>query len=443
MDYLKFGLDKYLQPLSGNNNEYVSPFEFDYIYERGAVNQNSILFNAIDNAKIRNSYRAYNAVVSSIVGDGDYVDIQTAIDSLVNANEGGIILIRPGTYKPEAPITLGNNITLIGVDPTNCIIDFTNAGDVSSGCIKLLGTVITSDGTVSITNGDATVSGVSTEFSTDGVSSGDYIYLNGVEYTVDSVTNDTSLELTEVYRGASDSGLSYKILQPTINSNIKNLSIINGLEASTTGPGIFIDDSSNISIENCIVNNCDTGLSIEWVYDAKIENCEFKNNTNYGINVTFAVTSYITKNICSNNTLSGIRISATFGKTNVIVDGCVSNGNGSHGYHLNACTHVIFDNCCAIGNNTHGFYLQGAQYNFITAGIARENGTDGIHATNLISVNSEYNNFLNNNCSNNGDDGIELTSGTNANNASHNILQGNGGTNVVDGGTNNEVWDNI
>jgi len=67
-------------------------------------------------------------------------------------------------------------------------------------------------GTVTVTNGDATVVGVGTTFTTE-VTAGDLftIQRTGVPYIVASVTDDTNLELTTTYSGTTGSGKAYSI----------------------------------------------------------------------------------------------------------------------------------------------------------------------------------------------------------------------------------------
>lgn len=71
-------------------------------------------------------------------------------------------------------------------------------------------------GTVDVTNGDATVTGTGTAW-TSNLSEGDQIHIGAsgqtdptaTWYTVDSITSDTELELTTTYAGATDTGLNY------------------------------------------------------------------------------------------------------------------------------------------------------------------------------------------------------------------------------------------
>lgn len=69
-----------------------------------------------------------------------------------------------------------------------------------------------STGTVSVTKGDATVTGSGTAWTT-GTNAviGESIEINGNYYVIDSITSATALELTENVREATASGLSYII----------------------------------------------------------------------------------------------------------------------------------------------------------------------------------------------------------------------------------------
>lgn len=68
------------------------------------------------------------------------------------------------------------------------------------------------DGTVTVTNGDATVTGSGTQFE-DNVTAGDLFKIQGenVLYTVASITDDTHLELAANYAGVTGGSKSYLI----------------------------------------------------------------------------------------------------------------------------------------------------------------------------------------------------------------------------------------
>jgi hypothetical protein len=66
-------------------------------------------------------------------------------------------------------------------------------------------------GSIAVTNGDATVTSSGTAWSSS-VKGGSYIKIKRSWYKVSSVTSDTALELTQVYQGTTESGITdYKI----------------------------------------------------------------------------------------------------------------------------------------------------------------------------------------------------------------------------------------
>lgn len=69
-----------------------------------------------------------------------------------------------------------------------------------------------SDGTVDVSNGDATITGNDTVFTS--AMDGRKIRIAGVEYVFESRTNDTEAELDETYKGDDASALSFVIFQP-------------------------------------------------------------------------------------------------------------------------------------------------------------------------------------------------------------------------------------
>jgi hypothetical protein len=74
---------------------------------------------------------------------GDFTDIQEAID-YINGLGGGTVFIKSGTYIPTSDMTLYSNITLLGEDSTNTIINFNS----SSYRLVVEGTAFTTGGLV-------------------------------------------------------------------------------------------------------------------------------------------------------------------------------------------------------------------------------------------------------------------------------------------------------
>lgn len=69
-----------------------------------------------------------------------------------------------------------------------------------------------STGTIAVTNGDETVTGSGTTWtSANNIRAGNFIFIDYIPYEVASITDSTHLELVQKYQGTTASGLAYKI----------------------------------------------------------------------------------------------------------------------------------------------------------------------------------------------------------------------------------------
>ena len=86
------------------------------------------------------------------------------------------------------------------------------------GRILRFGSRVENDGTVSVTNGSATVTGTSTYFAAS--HAGQIFRIDGdtKEYTVDTVASTTSLTLTATYSGTTGSGKTFRIFPGKVRS---------------------------------------------------------------------------------------------------------------------------------------------------------------------------------------------------------------------------------
>ena len=84
---------------------------------------------------------------------------------------------------------------------------------------------IVSEGTVSVVQNSATVTGVDTLFVTRGVAKGDEFYLTdgAIPYIIASVASETSLTLQETYKGATTDDSTYEILVDFLSFNVPKL----------------------------------------------------------------------------------------------------------------------------------------------------------------------------------------------------------------------------
>jgi hypothetical protein len=111
-------------------------------------------------------------------------------------------------------------------------------------------------GTIAVTNGLATVTGTGTNFLL-AMSVNDIIIIAGTEYTVLSVSSDTSLTLTANFTGTTTSGLSYTKIPALSRSTATNKRLFRiALNDTATAPIYFgrsrnaTRDGSDITINN-------------------------------------------------------------------------------------------------------------------------------------------------------------------------------------------------
>jgi hypothetical protein len=101
-------------------------------------------------------------------------------------------------------VALASGLTLTAAPTTTCRGTVTG---ISGGeAISLSGDRL--KGTISVTNGSATVTGAGTAFSSQ-LSVGSRISINSVFYSVATITSDTAMTLTKIYAGSTASALTY------------------------------------------------------------------------------------------------------------------------------------------------------------------------------------------------------------------------------------------
>ena len=95
--------------------------------------------------------------------------------------------------------------------------------------------VLQLNGTVTVTNGNATVTGSGTQFSTQLIP-GDFIVIRGQSYRVIDIQSDTTLTIGPEYRGTTITSPSYALVSKTVDTRIPqsqwNLDPCNGTGAS-------------------------------------------------------------------------------------------------------------------------------------------------------------------------------------------------------------------
>jgi len=352
-----------------------------------------------------------SVIVAPDGDDGDFIGgdgIQSAIN-FVNGLGGGTVLIKAGTYDVTEEISITSNIYLRGESPFNTIIR--NTG--TSRAILIDGGFRTNSDSISLTNGDATVTGSGSSFVDDGVQVGDVLFVRdlGVEYMVASVTDNTHLEITENYQGDGISGAFFTIYDASNSSNIGMANItIDGsaVEAGSFVTTVVISEGRNITLENVIVTGSLEGddLTITDVANYKINNCIFKNASD-----------------------RGIAIGGGYG----VLSGVYGNKNGGYGIYISSSARLI--GCQVVANGSDGIFMEQGGNN---APLVEGCFISGNAGSGVIVVLCEGAQVLNNRIVNNGFYGIEVGGGPDTSIdtiISANYIDGNTSGDISDSGT--------
>ena len=337
--------------------------------------------------------------------EGQFSDIQQAID-YVNSLGGGAVLIKAGTYDVTEEITIPSNVYLTGESPFNTTIR--NTG--TNRAILIDGEFRTNSDSVSLTNGDATVTGTSSSFVTDGVQAGDVLFVRdlGVEYIVASVTDNTHLEITENYQGDAISGAFFTIYDASNSSNIgiSNVTIDgSAVEAESFVTTVVISEGRNITLENVIITGSleADDLTITDVANYRISNSIFKNASD-----------------------RGIAIGGGYG----VLSGVYGNKNGAYGIYISSSARLI--GCQVVANGADGIFMEQGGNN---APLVEGCFISGNAGSGVIVVLCEGAQVQNNRIVNNGSYGIEVGGGPDV--SVDTIISGN----YIDGNTSGDISD--
>lgn len=325
----------------------------------------------------------YDAVVDAN-GSADYTTISAALTAGANT-----VFVRDGNYTETVNLVIPNGGYLIG-ESKNAIITFTGAitGIVLDGSNSIF-----NSGTISVANGSTTVTGALTTFtSLNPVGTNTYILIGNTSYLVASVTNNTTLILSNAYQGAVISGSIYKAYKMHTGSHVENLTIIgsnNGVFARSirqsvvnnvtmrdllvgmniihcdnssfkdivvenSSAGFILDSNVSCDLYGCQSMNCTgIGMSITGTsLNILLSNCNASNCGNFGLNVAAPATNCIISESVFNNN-NNIGINTEPGSTTCTIIGCIVRGNASFGIDYDGVNNII-DTCVIDGNGNSG-----------------------------------------------------------------------------------------
>lgn len=329
----------------------------------------------------------YDAVVDTN-GSADYTTISAALTAGANT-----VFVRDGNYTESVNLVIPDGGYLVG-ESKNAVITFTGA--ISGIVTNTVGGTLLTSGTITATNGSTTVTGSSTTFTTlNPVGTNTYIMIGNTSYLISSVTNNTTLILSNTYRGTTISGIPCKAQKMNNGFHVENLTIIgsnNGLliqssrQAVVTNialknllVGVSIIHCDNSSFRDIVVENSPTGFVFDSNVSCDIYGCQSMNSTGIGMSIT-GTSLNILIDSCNSSNNGGIGLNVAAPATNCIITNSVFNSNNNIGINTDpgsiTCTIL---NCIIRNNASYGIDYDGVN-NIIDTCVIDGNGNSGIRA---------------------------------------------------------------
>jgi len=210
-------------------------------------------------------------------------------------------------------------------------------------------------------------------------------------------------------------------LRESNNNTVKNCNIFDN-HMGVFGGGIYLRESSNNLISNCWIHDHHSEIShgimmIRGSNNNSIEMSDITNNTGEaGIKISIESDNNSIVNCLVSNNSYGIYLS--YSSNNTLTSNTCSSNNGD-GIYLEDSSHCTITNNTCENNRDQGIYFDDSDHNMLFNNTCSDNG-DGIY----LSF-SDYNTLSSNPCNSNRGYGIYLYKSSNNNNLFLNILSKN------------------
>lgn len=304
----------------------------------------------------------FDAVVDA-AGNGDYLTVNEAVTA-----GACTIFIKGGTYVEPASTTLGDDCALYGENSGVVLVYGAGQGLIVDG-----GGVDKTGGTIAVTNGLVTVTGIGTNFLAGDV--GRTINIGTDFFTVAAVNSTTELEIDVAWQGEASTGLDYTIRDYTSGVIFDTLNVIGGGGASSP---ISFTNALNCTFKNIYTEGGgQNNILISNSGRVAMDNIISKGATLSGISIVESIGVKISKSTASNCALNGFDISGGVGVS--ISQSFASNNNNVGFESRNTNEDLVIDNVNASYNNTYGIDVQQTDGNVVISNsVCIGNGTGGI-----------------------------------------------------------------
>lgn len=346
-------------------------------------------------------------------------DIQPALNTVAAAG-GGTVYLKAGTYLLTSDISIPSGVVLEGVSRDSVIIDCNSAY-----AVKITGTNVYSTGTVTINNGDTSVIGNATVWTSAMV--GRYIFLDGLWYEILTRVNDTEITINP-YEGTNLAASSYVLSSVNFSGVVIKVTITNA-----TGTGLIVAYSSEAIVNDVVISSCGTGIDSSYSLYPLFRITSNSNGVNvdfnyvYGFTIDFSDLSFSTSG-------AGLVMTNTHDAT--IFNSSI-NSNTTDGVTMTGCTGIVFLSFNTNNNGSQGInFISGCDENYLTDGAIDGNVSDGI----MLTATSNNNTMVALSILNNSGYGLNIASpDCNNNQIIAPAFKSNALGNIYDGGTNTYI----
>jgi len=346
-------------------------------------------------------------------------DIQTNLDAIDTAG-GGTLFLQNGTYTLTSDITIPSGVVLEGVSRDGVIIDCN-----TSYAVKITGTNVYTTGTVTINNGDTTLVGTGTTWTSAMV--GRFVFLNDYWFEITAFTDTTHLTIEE-YTGTNISGGAYVISSINSTSSLTRVTVRNA-----TGSGVVVQYAIEPFLNDIAVLSCGTGIEMDYVIFPRMLVTANENGSNLNLNYTFGFTIDFS-DFSYSTTGAGI-VMTNSGNAN-IYSTSITNNTGN-GVSLTSCDKIPFIGLDISNNGAKGMeFISGCDDCQVTSCTLDGNTSDGIKFT----ATDDRNIVNGNSIINNGGYGINIAASTcDDNSLNNNAFTNNTSGNIANSGTTSKV----
>ncbi len=362
-----------IQPLIQNEIRQAMEDKSNSINDRGLFKVDSVFHshNGIDGPRINasdivglnnNGFASTSRVVTPTE------NLQSAIDSL-NKVGGGSLYLQSGSYIQQTALVGYSSVRMIGISPSQTIIDFNGT---SSGLTFAESNAYTT-GTITVASGVA-ITGSGTLWLAN-VTAGMSLFLGTRWYTIAAVTDNTHLILAEAYGDNVTLPSTYRISFPAKGFSVSNLSLQN----STSGVGLTLSGARQFFLSNVLSVSCNKGVYANNVSEMAIDEVITVAGSGIGFEMLNVGLSNITDLNSSGNSSHGVKMYNV--KTVYMAPGS-STANGNIGYSMEFCTDIsMLVN--ASGNGDKGIKMISNCNNVsvLPGSPVRGNVSDGISLT--------------------------------------------------------------